>query len=255
MASAALSDQRRTQLSDPITRQAPISSQGLSGPAHAAQHAYPGHPGTGGGGTVIAAHAAPRAAGNGEPTGNGAAQDETWWRQQAQEKSEGDKFLEASENLRHVREKQDEAELRKLNGQSILFELRKPKDILRQVIAPAYAIDDVPAPISYLAYHYGQATGYDHSGILVACVVAASSVINDGIQLEVRPGSIWYESARLWGLLVGPPSTGKTPCINSASGHIKLLHAEAVRQWQLENKDKEKNEPRDPKPEIGRAHV
>ena len=54
---------KENQLSKRITRQAPESSQGRQAPVYAAQHAQRGHPGKGGGGTPIAAHAAPCAAG------------------------------------------------------------------------------------------------------------------------------------------------------------------------------------------------
>jgi hypothetical protein len=132
----------------------------------------------------------------------------------------------------------------------ITFEFRTPKSILRSVVAPQYSLDDAPRSISYLAYHYSQATGYDHSGVMLACITAASALIHDQVQLEVRPESIWYESARIWGLLIGAPSTGKTPCINIASGHVANMHAQLVQQWQEANKLKEEGEPPDPKPAL-----
>lgn len=132
----------------------------------------------------------------------------------------------------------------------IPFECLMPKNILRSVVAPQYSLDDAPESISYLAYHYAQATGYDHSGVMVACMVTASALIHDGVQLEVRPGSVWYESARLWGLLIGAPSTGKTPCINCVSGHVANMHAQAVQQWEIANMLKEKDAPRDPRPAL-----
>lgn len=153
--------------------------------------------------------------------------------------TEGDKILEASENFLAAQEKQDEREQRKLAGQSIKFEFRRPKDILRHVVVPPYSLDDAPSALAYLAYNYAQATGYDHGGVLVAGVAAAASLIHDGVQIQVRPESGWYESARLWGLLIGPPSSGKTPEIKAAAGHIQTMHAQLVQQWEQAAREQE----------------
>lgn len=157
-------------------------------------------------------------------------------------KTETDKYLEATENMLLAEEKRDEREHRKLTGQSIKFEFRRPKDILRNVVVPAYSLSDAPDSLSYLAYSYAQATGYDHGGVLVAGIAAAASMIHDGVQIRVRPESNWYESARFWGLLIGPPSSGKTPCITCASGHIPAMHAQIVQQWEQVKREQEKAE-------------
>lgn len=153
--------------------------------------------------------------------------------------SDQDKFLRSTENLLAAEEKRDERERLKITGNRIRFEFRQPKDILRHVVVPPYSLDDAPAPLSYLAYHFAQATGYDHSGVLVAGITAAAALIHDGVRLEVRPRSGWYESARWWGLLIGPPSSGKTPDINCASGHVPIMHAQLVQQWEQAKKEQE----------------
>jgi len=154
-------------------------------------------------------------------------------------KSDADKILEASENYLEGQNKLDEREHRKQTGNVIAFEFRTPKDILRHVVVPPYSLEHAPLPLARLASSYSQATGFDHSGILVAGVAAAASLIHDMIRIQVRPASGWYESARWWALLIGPPSSGKTPEIRSASGHITLMHAQLVQQWEAAREEAE----------------
>ncbi|RLK44532.1 DUF3987 domain-containing protein [Cupriavidus plantarum] len=132
-------------------------------------------------------------------------------------------------------------ELRRMTGHSIDFEFRKPRDVLRKVVPQPYAFDDVPPMIGMVAHQYAQATGYDQSGIIVACVTAAASVIDDRYRLAVRPESDWYVSARQWSFLCGGPSAGKSPAIRAATKHIQHMHDDLHRRWYLANE----NKPRD----------
>ena len=126
---------------------------------------------------------------------------------------------------------------------------RTPRDILRKVTAPPYSLDAVPPPIAELAKAYSSATGFDHSGAIVAATVAAGAVIDDRYRLAVRPESGWYESARLWAVLIGSPSAGKSPTLRAATDPLKELHVELFTKWNTENADVDENE-KPPKPAI-----
>ncbi len=170
-----------------------------------------------------------------------------WWDHPPQ--SEEDKFLKASENLLAAREKEEEIQLRKMTGHSVAFEFRKPRNILKTATAEPFHFDDVPLCIGHLAYDWTLATGFDPSGIVVAATVAAASVIHDEYKLAVRPETKWYESARLWAVLIGDPSSGKSPSIRAATDHIKTMHnAEGV-MWSDRNKDVADDE-REPRPQL-----
>lgn len=112
---------------------------------------------------------------------------------------------------------------------------RIPQNILRAPIPKAFAFDETPAFISKLAYAYSEATGYDHSGLMVAATVAAASVIDDRVKLEVQAGSNWYVSARLWAFLCAPSSGGKSPAIKAATDAVKDRHKELFLQWVSKN--------------------
>lgn len=106
-----------------------------------------------------------------------------------------------------------------------------PIDLLRDVPAPAFGDDTAPAPIMRLADAFSRATGFDRSGTVVAATVAAAAMIDDRLRLAVRPSSGWFESARLWAAIIGPPSAGKSPTLRAATDPIKHLHVDLVRAW------------------------
>jgi hypothetical protein len=154
---------------------------------------------------------------------------------------------DTAKHLKDAKEADERMQMRKMTGQSVLFEFRKPRDVLRRVVPPPYSFDEVPPVIGRFAYYQSQATGHDQSGSIVAAVTAAASIIDDAYKLTVRPESNWHVSARQWSFLCGGPSAGKSPSIRAATDHIKRMHATRYMQWESANKDKPK-EDQDPEP-------
>jgi hypothetical protein len=163
--------------------------------------------------------------------------------------SEADKFLAASENMLAMKEKEEEIQLRRMTGNSVALQFRKPKDIFRTAVATPFEFDEVPPTIARLAQSFSEATGFDRSGVIVAAVVAAASAIDDRYRLTVRQESSWYESARLWAVLIGTPSSGKTPSIRAATNPIKAMHEAEVLLWLAANRDLKESE-REPRPAL-----
>lgn len=130
-----------------------------------------------------------------------------------------------------------------------MFEYRRPRDVLRRTVPQPFHWDDVPRSIGEFAWYYSKATGFDLSGVIVACVTAAASVIDDGYKLVVREGSGWSVSARQWAFLCGGPSAGKSPCIRAATDHIKHMHGVLYERWLMADAGLRREE-RDPVPAI-----
>ncbi|MCL4748430.1 MAG: DUF3987 domain-containing protein, partial [Burkholderiaceae bacterium] len=118
----------------------------------------------------------------------------------------------------------------------------QPANILREMAAPAFELDDAPGAIARVASAFAEATGFDRAGLIVAATVAAAAAIDDRYRLAVRPGSDWFESARLWAVLIGKPSDGKSPTLRAVSDPIKDIHGDAFRRWASENKAKPEDE-------------
>jgi hypothetical protein len=111
------------------------------------------------------------------------------------------------------------------------FEWPEPADFLRKVTPTGFLPEDVPACIGRFAAEWARATGFDLNGVLASCVSAASAAMSDGLRLLVNPASSYYESARLWVVLIGPPGVAKTPSIGAATGPIKQMHRELFDSW------------------------
>jgi hypothetical protein len=114
-----------------------------------------------------------------------------------------------------------------------------PLDILREYPVPAFTEACVPPVIWRLADAFHKASGFDRSGLVMAATVAAASVIDDRLRLAVRPASNWFESARLWAVLIGPPSAGKSPTLKAATDPIKELHRDLLGKWTRDVPDPE----------------
>lgn len=125
----------------------------------------------------------------------------------------------------------------------------EPANLFREFAAPRFDAADVPAPIRAMAEAFSGATGFDVSGSLMAATVAAAAVIDDRHRLAVRSASDWFESARLWAVLIGTPSAGKSPTIRAATDPIKAMHGELFDRWRQENEAAQEGE-RDPKPAL-----
>tara|TARA_R110000787_G_scaffold23762_5_gene67762 strand:- start:3774 stop:6221 length:2448 start_codon:yes stop_codon:yes gene_type:complete len=74
--------------------------------------------------------------------------------------------------------------------------------------------------------------GADLGGIALSAIVTCASAIKDEIQVQVKQNDEgWCESARLWGVLVGAPSTKKSPAVNTATHPIKRLAKRQIAEF------------------------
>ena len=110
-------------------------------------------------------------------------------------------------------------------------------DILRELAAPDFTEACVPEPIFRVADAFSKATGFDRNGVIGAATAVAAAATDDRVRLLVRRESDWIESARLWVVIIGSPSDGKSPSIRVTSDPMKELHKELFARWLAENPD------------------
>lgn len=108
---------------------------------------------------------------------------------------------------------------------------RPPLDIFRSVPTPDFDESAAPPAIWRLASTFAAASGFDPSGLVVAATVAAASMIDDRLRLAVQPASGWFESARLWAVLIGGPGAAKTPVMRAATDPVRDLHRDLIARW------------------------
>jgi hypothetical protein len=63
----------------------------------------------------------------------------------------------------------------------------------------------------------------------VAAIVTLGSVIGRRVGIKPQAKTDWIEYANLWGMVIGPPGTIKSPAMHETSGPLYRLEAEAAR--------------------------
>ena len=111
----------------------------------------------------------------------------------------------------------------------------EPLDIFGAVVAPPFRPGDFPPIISAYADSFARAAGFDFSGVAAACLAASAAMLSDAVRVRLSSRSNWFESARLWILLIGGSATGKTPSIRAALSPVYELHRFLVGKWLTEN--------------------
>lgn len=124
-----------------------------------------------------------------------------------------------------------------------------PIDILRPLAAPPLRIEDVPDVLAKFADAHARATGFDVSILLTGGIAAAAAAISDDVRLCVSSRAGWFESARLWAVVIGGPGSGKTPGFKLAMAPVYALHRELLGKWADEHGEKEEKDA-PPKPAL-----
>jgi hypothetical protein len=132
---------------------------------------------------------------------------------------------------------------------------KAPHDFLHERTAIAFGAEDVPSCIGEYALSWARAAGFDPTGVIASCVVTAAATLHDAIHLSVQPGTEWYESARLWIAIIGPPGIAKTPMIRAGVTPLQKLHREmvdayATNELQREAEKKKDDDEREPLPAL-----
>jgi Protein of unknown function (DUF3987) len=127
----------------------------------------------------------------------------------------------------------------------------KPHDFLHEPPVPAFTTRDVPECVGEYATRWGEAAGFDPTGVIASCVVTAAATLHDSIRLVVQPSTDWKESARLWCALIGAPGIAKTPAIRAGVMPLQELHKELIETYtasvmllEVDGEDEKKRPPR-----------
>jgi hypothetical protein len=110
---------------------------------------------------------------------------------------------------------------------------QQPLNIFRELVAPPLRPEDFPPILANFATLQARAAGHDANGYLLAALVAAAGIVSDEVRVSVDPRISWSESPRLWGLLLGPPGSAKTPAIRAAMGAHQELQRELRRRHEI----------------------
>jgi hypothetical protein len=106
-------------------------------------------------------------------------------------------------------------------------------------IVPPFPFDVLPNWLQRDVASKSAVIGCDPSASAMAALVAISGALNHRFAVKMMRHGEWWEHPRLWTLLVGDPSTRKTPCINAVIDPLERYEAELYRDYAAELRDYE----------------
>lgn len=104
----------------------------------------------------------------------------------------------------------------------------------------------LPDAIENLSTEQSKLIGCDPAAIAISCLVGCAAVIRDRIRIQPKEHNAeWTESARLWALHVGDPSTKKSPAMKAGMAPLAEIDkrlAKAYEHARAEYEQKSKDE-------------
>ena len=104
-----------------------------------------------------------------------------------------------------------------------------PVDLWAQYEPPSLPYGLLPDILERFARERAEQMGVDPGGLAMAALTSCAAVIRDSIRIKVKQHENWTESARIWTMLIGDPSYKKSPIMRAASGRIKSMDAQLLR--------------------------
>lgn len=112
-----------------------------------------------------------------------------------------------------------------------------PIDLWNKVGTPVFPLGVLPEVIERYSRTMGLCMGADPCGIAMAALTVVAAAIPDRIKLRVKKNNTgWMESARLWTMLIGAPSSKKSPIISTVIRPLAKMDSTLVKDWQQRHK-------------------
>lgn len=109
-----------------------------------------------------------------------------------------------------------------------------PVDLFGDFQPPALLPAYLPPPIASFVFEASAVKGSPPEVLALSALVACAAACDDRFQIQPRPNEPgWRESARLWGMVVGEPSTKKTPAMKLAMSGLSDMNVKMIGQNQV----------------------
>jgi len=119
-----------------------------------------------------------------------------------------------------------------------------PVDLWARNVPPPMPVGLLPPLLERFAVTRAQMLGGDPGGLAMAALAVCAAAIPDTISVKVKQHENWTENARLWVMLIGDPSSKKSPIMRAAAGGLSKMdsamlreHEQKLLQWQRDKKD------------------
>lgn len=127
-------------------------------------------------------------------------------------------------------------------------------DPWERYVVPAFPLDTLPPHLSRYVDYLSTSTGGDPAACAMAALAACSGALDQEFALKMKRSGDWYVKPRLWVMLVGDPSSKKSPVMTSCVKPIRSWESVGVRahnkelaRWK-EDKERQKEEPEPTRP-------
>lgn len=133
-----------------------------------------------------------------------------------------------------------------------------PVDLWAEPQVPELPRGLLPPLIERFAVARSEQMGTDPGGMAISALVACASVIDDAICIKPKQHEQWTESARLWAMMIGAPSSRKSPIMKAATRRVKSIDRNLLRQGQKALADWQEGggqKGSDPRPETPRLRI
>lgn len=107
-------------------------------------------------------------------------------------------------------------------------------DPWERYVVPAFPIDTLPPHLARYVEYLSTSTGGDASACAMAALAACSGAMDQEFSLKMKRSGDWYVKPRLWVMLVGDPSSKKSPVMSSCVKPIRSWESVGVSAY---NKD------------------
>lgn len=107
----------------------------------------------------------------------------------------------------------------------------EPIDLWREFSVPDVPEGVLPDAIERFATSQATDMGACRNALTFAALTALSSAIDHRCSLRMTRHTSWSVSPRVWTMLIGGPSSKKTPIINAAVSPLTKLQARKNREW------------------------
>ncbi len=116
-----------------------------------------------------------------------------------------------------------------------------PVDLWGKFEPPTLPRGLLPALIENFAFDESRIMGADPAGLALSALCVCAAAIPDQIKIQVKEHhSGWVESARLWVVLVGQPSSKKSPILRAAARPLREIDNKLVQQYILQKEQFDK---------------
>ena len=105
-------------------------------------------------------------------------------------------------------------------------------DPWERYVVPRFPLETLPPHLRRFVEYTAKSTGGDLSACAMAALAACSGAISQEFSLKMKRSGDWFVRPRLWVMLVGDPSSKKSPIMSSCIKPIRAWEGVGVKQYQ-----------------------